>query len=245
MPIDMSQIPRDFIPETPGGRTFDELRQAVEGMECAVMFIRDTWIYTTLLQDLLNGFRSLVAGAGFEEVFSIGTSIRVCFYCPSDTPTNSDPRTVILSRTLEFSPECTLTVTETRQQQIEVQREWVKWCLTLNFKDDPQSEDVQAISLALISLLGIGATGVIDVFSGATTAFAGIADIIRRRQYQFIFVARETADGGTLWVNSGLPASNLVFGPDRVTEAQCEALLQVFGPNGGTVTVPVPAGGGN
>ncbi|MBK8022172.1 MAG: hypothetical protein IPK19_12265 [Chloroflexi bacterium] len=152
----------------------------------------------------------------------------------------TEPGVITINYTVEFRPVCRVSITAVRQTQIEVRRQWVKWCLTLNYEDDTQSAAVQTAVLAVASLLGIGAQGIASVLSGTSGALSGLADLIGKQEQQYVFVSRETADGGTLWVDSGPPTSSAVFGPARISDEMCEALVQVFGSGGGTTTIPAP-----
>lgn len=241
MPIKTSDVPQTWIPETGVTRTLQEIQQAVQSGNCAVKISRETWTYETTLQGIWNFLKTTVTGLGAERSFSTGTAIRIYFSCATDTQT-AERRRVIKSHSLHLDAECLLTITKVTQEQAQVERSWVRWTLTLTFEDDIKSSAIDGVVGSLVSLLGVRAEGVVDIFSGIAGSFLSITDAFGDASNRHIWVARETAAPEHLWVDIGSPASVLLSQIPLLDEL-CHTFRLIFqtGEND-RVTVPAAPG---
>lgn len=241
MAINPSDIPTTWIRETPGGRTLQELQQALQTCDGAIQLSRDTWTYETTLQSLWNGLRTFVTGMGIDRSVSIGTAIRIYFTCVSDNQT-AERRVVIKSHTLHLTPDCILTVTKVTQEQAQVRRDWTRWTLTLTFEDDPGSASIDGVVGGLVSLFGVRAEGAVDIVTGISGVILSITDAFGDATNRHIFVSRASAASTFHWVDVGVPTA-VLLGRGPITPEWCEYYQPIFATAGGdTVTIPAPPG---
>jgi len=217
------KIPGQWTGEIPEKRTLSELIAAVQTSDCITKFEVETWYYETFWQSVWNNLPKLLGNVRKQPLYSVGTLLRILFFCYSDSDPSST-REVPISRTMTLK-NCELTITETLQSQALMVRSWVRWAITILFKDDQSSERVNSAINAMTADLGM--------LPGVTSVIGGIAGILSSLIPQLdktdaVLVARHTAGGGSVWVNVGLPSSRLIAGPVRLSDELCEILEPFF-----------------
>jgi hypothetical protein len=239
MELRMPNLPTNWTPETPSSRTFDDLKVALNNcVGGSAQVVKDTWQYTTWTQDIYNWWIAGLwssGGTAQDRKFSVGTAIRIYFYCAEDEDLH-ESREIVVSRTYAVK-DCVLTVTHTSQTQDKFKRTWARWTLTAVFEDDFSSSAVNAIVGSALSLLGIPATGAATTIMGVVGAIAGLASLLK--DAESILIRKDTADGGEIWVDHGPPSSGVdeqIPLPDDI----CETVTDIFTP---PVTVPVQGAG--
>jgi hypothetical protein len=198
--------------------TFGDLQGALDSDDCKVQVERLPWTYTTFRQRLWNGIRVFVIGEGIERSTSIGTEVRATFYCYQDG-NQGDTRIVPVSLTETLTDDCVYTRVEVRQKQVQVERSWARWTLSMYFEDDTTSVNVENAVSMILDVAGLLISGPAQVAYGVVDAGMSITGWDLNGDYQY--VSRDHAGPETVWDDVGPPSGYVVDGPTQLPLEEC------------------------